>query len=120
VQVFRDGEAKTGYQMVKAPRKVAFLLASSVESPPHEPKGRSFVLNAESRSLLEAKVSAILSAGIEKGHDAIVISAFGCGYNKVIFFFFFFFFLFFYFFFFFLLFFSLPLDSTTVRRGSIS
>lgn len=82
IQVFRDGESRTGYQLVKAPRKVAFLLASSLERPKYEPKGRSFVLDAEARTELEAKVSAILSAGIEKGHDAIVLSAFGCGFNQ--------------------------------------
>ena len=82
VQVFRDGESRTGYQLVKAPRKVAFLLASSVEKPKYEPKGRSFVLDAEARQLYEQKAAAILLAGIEKGHDAIVITAFGCGYNQ--------------------------------------
>jgi hypothetical protein len=100
VQVFRDGEARAGYQLVKAPRKVSFLLASSVEKPKSEAKGRSFVLEASARSDLEAKVTAILSAGIEKaskkisglclscfltrlqGHDAIVFTAFGCGFNQ--------------------------------------
>merc|ERR1711916_217500 len=81
VQVFRDGESRTGYQLVKAPRKGAFLLASSVEKPKYEPKGLSYVLDADHRALLDAKATAILSAGIEKGHDAIVITAFGCGYN---------------------------------------
>ncbi len=66
IQVFRDGEARAGYQTVKAPRKVSFLLASSVEKPKSEPKGRSFVLEAGARADLEAKVTAILSAGIEK------------------------------------------------------
>lgn len=82
IQVFRDGEARAGYQTVKAPRKVSFLLASSVEKPKSEPKGRSFVLEAGARADLEAKVTAILSAGIEKGHDAIVFTAFGCGFNQ--------------------------------------
>jgi hypothetical protein len=80
--VFRDGESRTGYQVVKAPRKVAFLLASSLAKPKYEPKGRSFALEASARAELEAKASAILSAGIEKGHDAIVLSAFGCGFNQ--------------------------------------
>jgi hypothetical protein len=69
IQVFRDGESRTGYQVVKAP-------------PKYEPKGRSFALEAPAREELEAKASAILSAGIEKGHDAIVLSAFGCGFNQ--------------------------------------
>jgi len=64
--VFRDGEARAGYQTVKVPRKVAFLLASSVEKPKSEAKGRTFVLDAPARADLEAKVTAILSAGIEK------------------------------------------------------
>ncbi len=82
IQVFRDGESRTGYQLVKAPRKVAFLLASSLAKPKYEPKGRSFVLAPDDRAQLEAKATAILNAGIEKGHDAIVLSAFGCGFNQ--------------------------------------
>jgi len=82
VQVFRDGEGRTGYQLAKAPRKMAFLLASSIEKPKYEAKGRSYVLGDDDRALLEAKLSAILSIGIEKGHDAIVVSAFGCGFNQ--------------------------------------
>jgi uncharacterized protein (TIGR02452 family) len=82
IQVFRDGESRTGYQVVKAPRKVAFLLASSLVKPKYEPKGRSFALVPEARAELEAKATAILNAGIEKGHDAIVLSAFGCGFNQ--------------------------------------
>lgn len=28
------------------------------------------------------KIETILSVGLQNGHDAIVLSAFGCGYNK--------------------------------------
>lgn len=40
VQVFREAEFKSGYQLLKAPRKVAFLLASSLEKPKYELKVR--------------------------------------------------------------------------------
>jgi len=83
IQVFRDSETKNGYQFLKAPRKVAFLLASSVANPKFELKGgRNYVLDAEAKTLLEAKITTILSAGLAKGHDAIVITAFGSGFNK--------------------------------------
>lgn len=82
VQVFREAEPRLGYQLTKAPRKVAFLLASSLEKPKYEAKGRSYVLTkSEEHDLLVAKATTILSAGLAKGHDAIVITAFGCGFN---------------------------------------
>ena len=56
VQVFRDSETKNGYQFSKVPRKVAFCLAASVENPKYQAKGRSYVLDPEARSALEAKV----------------------------------------------------------------
>jgi len=82
IQVFRDSELKNGYHFSKVPRKVAFFLASSVEAPKYEQKGRSFVLDPEAKEELETKISTILSVGLSKGHDAIVVSAFGCGFNK--------------------------------------
>lgn len=81
VAVFRDCESKNGYQFLKAPRKLALCLASSVPKPPYEQKGKNFILNAEAKELYISKIRTILNAGIAKGHDAIVFTAFGCGYN---------------------------------------
>ncbi len=81
VQVFRDSESKNGYQFLKAPRKLALLLASSVAKPTYEHKGKNIVLNTDAKSLLTAKFRTIFNVAIAKGHDAIVLTAFGCGYN---------------------------------------
>jgi uncharacterized protein (TIGR02452 family) len=81
VSVFRDCESKNGYQFLKAPRKLSLCLASSVPKPAYEQKGKNFILNDEAKNLYEHKIRTILNAGIAKGHDAIVFTAFGCGYN---------------------------------------
>ncbi|KAI9591194.1 hypothetical protein BDF19DRAFT_499522 [Syncephalis fuscata] len=59
---------------------MAFVSVPALKRPSLEKNeaGR-FVLNAQDRELTRDKIRAILNIGLKHGHDAIVLSALGCG-----------------------------------------
>ncbi len=83
VQVFRSSEGR-GYDFLPQPKKLAFICVSSLASPQLETskKNGQKMLNDEDAKLTQRKIETILNIGLQNGHDAIVLSAFGCGYNK--------------------------------------
>lgn len=81
VLVYRDSEQKSGYAWFKAPRKVSFILASSVRNPKYERTGRAVVMDADSTQKTQATLRSVFRAALSNGHDSIVLPAFGCGFN---------------------------------------
>ncbi|KAI9591191.1 hypothetical protein BDF19DRAFT_455932 [Syncephalis fuscata] len=77
--VFRDTDANN-YAFLPEPRTMAFVSVPALKRPSLEKNeaGR-FVLNAQDRELTRDKIRAILNIGLKHGHDAIVLSALGCG-----------------------------------------
>ncbi len=83
VQVFRSSEGR-GYEYLPQPKKLAFICASSLASPQLETnkKTQQKMLSDDDAKVTQRKIETILNIGLQNGHDAIVLSAFGCGYNK--------------------------------------
>ncbi len=82
VQVFRSSEGR-GYEFLPQPKRVSFVLASSLARPElvaHKKKPGKF-LNEDDAKTTKKKIETILNIGLQNGHDAIVLTAFGCGYN---------------------------------------
>ncbi len=83
VQVFRTSESR-GYEFLPQPKKVSFICASSLVRPVlvERKKKGDLGLSEEDVKITRKKIETILSIALQNGHDAIVLSAFGCGYNK--------------------------------------
>jgi hypothetical protein len=77
VYVLRQGEG-AGYAFSTAPAKVATISASSLFSPTLVDGKLS---DADSR-VFKATIRSLFGAALQGGHDAIVITAFGCGFNR--------------------------------------
>ncbi|RKP23637.1 hypothetical protein SYNPS1DRAFT_30607, partial [Syncephalis pseudoplumigaleata] len=77
--VFRDTE-QNNYAFLPQPRTMAFVAVPALKRPSlqTDESGR-LALGAQDRELTRDKVRAILNIGLKHGHDAIVLSALGCG-----------------------------------------
>ena len=77
VLVLRSSE-DTGYAWLEQPRKLSFIAVAAIERPRvtrHSPPQ----LEAQARQLTKEKVRTILRIGFLHQHDALVLSALGCG-----------------------------------------
>jgi uncharacterized protein (TIGR02452 family) len=74
----RDTESN-GYAWLKEPQTLSFIAVAALSRPPLIwVKGEAF-MNADSVETMKDKVRTMLGVGLENGHDAIVLGAFGCG-----------------------------------------
>lgn len=76
VLVFRGSEA-SGYPFLPQPHPVAMIAAAAYNKPKLEGGGTR--LSPKDASKTKRKIAALLAIGLAHGHDAIVLSAFGCG-----------------------------------------
>ena len=79
---FRANEA-SGYAFLPAPEPYSFIAAAAINRPRlvQVSRGRKR-LEPKSASKTKRKLGAVLSIGLDHGHDAIILSAFGCGAFK--------------------------------------
>ena len=84
VQVFRSSESR-GYEYLPQPKRVSFVSASSLVKPSlvERKKKGDMGLSDEDAKTMKRKIDAVLSIALSNGHDAIVLSAWGCGYNQL-------------------------------------
>jgi len=75
VIVIRNSEAE-GYGFYKVPRKISVVTCPAVKAPRLLADGK---MAEEPTEIMKAKIRTMLSVGTVNGHDAIVLSAFGCG-----------------------------------------
>ncbi|CAB4484245.1 hypothetical protein RhiirA1_533592 [Rhizophagus irregularis] len=68
------------YEFLEVPEMMSFVAVAAMRSP-RLVKNHSgeFALVPEAKKLTQRKIQAILNIGLDNGHDAIVLSAFGCG-----------------------------------------
>lgn len=79
VLVFRGSE-KEGYPFLAAPIKLGFINSAAYHEPPVERgKGVEWRLSGRIIGDYLKKMRAIFSIALERGHDSIVLSAYGCG-----------------------------------------
>ncbi|RKP10587.1 hypothetical protein THASP1DRAFT_27643 [Thamnocephalis sphaerospora] len=78
--VFRDTEAR-GYAFLPTPRIMSFVAVPALRRPKlvEDTTRGQLRLTDEDRACTRDKVRAILNIGLAHGHDAIVLSALGCG-----------------------------------------
>ena len=76
---FRSNE-ETGYCFLPAPEPFSFIAAAAINRPRlvHAGHGQKR-LEPRDASKTKRKLAAVLSIGLDHGHDSIVLSAFGCG-----------------------------------------
>ena len=75
VLVFR-GEESAGYEMLERPEPMSFVAVAAYDRPEVNMDG---TLSSAATAGTKGKIRAILNTGLHCGHDAIVLSAFGCG-----------------------------------------
>lgn len=84
VSVFRPKIQTSGSLLLPEPKQMSVILASSLSRPKyvtnHEGGGFRLARSADAK-LLRMKIEAILQQAVLQGHDSIVFSAFGCGFN---------------------------------------
>ena len=78
---FRANE-QSGYAYLPAPVSLPYIAVAAIQKPPLERASAGQRLRPEDASKTTRKLAAILSIGLEHGHDCIVLSAFGCGAFK--------------------------------------
>jgi uncharacterized protein (TIGR02452 family) len=76
--VFRHSEAK-GYAFMNPPELLSFIACAAPVRPPLIYRKGMAYMDEESELLVKAKMRTILAVGLDQGHDAIVLCAFGCG-----------------------------------------
>ncbi len=79
VLAFRSNE-NTGYGFLPAPEPYSFVASAAINRPRlvHAGHGKKR-LEPRDASKTKRKIAAVLSIGLDHGHDSIVLSAFGCG-----------------------------------------
>ena len=82
LQVFRDSKQKANYEFFEKPEKISFILCSSIPGPKYEKTGKGATLDAKDEKLLRKKLCTFFNIAFDKGHDAVVLTAFGCGFNR--------------------------------------
>ena len=78
---FRASEAE-GYAFLPQPLSLPFIAAAAINRPRLKRTPRGQRLSQEDASIMRRKLAAVLAIGLEHGHDAVVLSAFGCGAFK--------------------------------------
>jgi hypothetical protein len=78
VQLLRQGES-AGFAFSTAPVVLAFVAACSIPQPKMNLMGK---YSDEDTTRIKQTVRAMFGCAMAHGHDAIVIPAFGCGFNK--------------------------------------
>ncbi|KAL6076367.1 DUF2263 domain-containing protein [Balamuthia mandrillaris] len=82
--VFRGSEDE-GYPLLSLPHLLSFIACAAVRKPrllTNTNKERiegPFRMDEDSEEEMREKIETILSVGLEKGHNCVVLSAFGCG-----------------------------------------
>jgi uncharacterized protein (TIGR02452 family) len=79
VQLIRQGE-QAGYAYSTAPVKLSFIAGCSIEKP--QTQGMLNRYSEEDTLRYKATIRAMFGAALANGHDAIVLSSFGCGFNQ--------------------------------------
>eukprot|EP01012_Entosiphon_sulcatum_P010047 TRINITY_DN15805_c0_g1_i2.p1 TRINITY_DN15805_c0_g1~~TRINITY_DN15805_c0_g1_i2.p1 ORF type:complete len:1046 (+),score=109.14 TRINITY_DN15805_c0_g1_i2:201-3140(+) len=77
VTVIRSGECD-GYRFLQAPQQIAFLSCPPLVRPKLQVAEGIEVLETEAAQLVLAKFNGMLELAAQKGHNAVVIPAFGC------------------------------------------
>eukprot|EP00754_Rhynchopus_humris_P045286 Rhum_TRINITY_DN476_c0_g2::Rhum_TRINITY_DN476_c0_g2_i1::g.1437::m.1437 len=77
VLVVRGAESD-GYPVLDTPRRMAFVACAAYRDPPCGP-APDFALPAKVEAGMLRKIEAVLTTAVLHGHDAVVLSAFGCG-----------------------------------------
>lgn len=72
--VYRSNES-TGFKFLQTPFRLSFLLAAAPENKPRDRPntGAAFVADWKRR------IDAVLGVALQKGHDSLVLGAWGCG-----------------------------------------
>lgn len=78
VAVFR-GEEQHRYPFFEAPRALSFVAVAAYDKPPVMMTGFGPMLRPDYADKTRGKIRAIFDIALAHGHDAIVLSAFGCG-----------------------------------------
>jgi uncharacterized protein (TIGR02452 family) len=78
VNVFRSSQA-TGYQYLPEVYRLSFVAAAAENGPRLVPTKGGYRLNSSAASALFDKIATLLSAAQQNEHDAVVLSALGCG-----------------------------------------
>ena len=77
VLVVRGAESD-GYPVLDTPRRMSFVACAAYRDPPCGP-APDFALPAKVEAGMLRKIEAVLTTAVLHGHDAVVLSAFGCG-----------------------------------------
>lgn len=78
ITVFRGTEG-SGYSLLKQPYKVAFVSVPAIHNPDVSQDRKKFYIVEPDLSVTKEKMRVIMRIAILNGHDALVLSAFGCG-----------------------------------------
>ena len=78
VTYFRASEAYN-YTLLPTPRLISMLAVPAIRHPKLTKIDRNYWLNENDFSLAKEKIRLMLRIAIEKGHNAVVLSAWGCG-----------------------------------------
>ncbi|MGE5196539.1 MAG: TIGR02452 family protein, partial [Anaerolineae bacterium] len=78
VPIFRDTE-QNDHRYLDKPVDVAFLTVAAVKDPKLKDKNGELCLNKEDEQLMTLKIYRALQMAADKGHDAVILGALGCG-----------------------------------------
>ncbi|KAG9295031.1 hypothetical protein G9A89_017825 [Geosiphon pyriformis] len=74
------GSEQEGYEWLEVPETMSFVAVAAVKNPKIvKDSTGDFTLTTDIKESTRKKIKTILNIGLENGHDAIVLSAFGCG-----------------------------------------
>ncbi|CAG8656600.1 17749_t:CDS:2 [Funneliformis caledonium] len=76
--VIRASEQEN-YEFLENPEKMSFVAVAAICDPKLETENDEYTLNEQDKETTRRKIRTILNIGLDNGHDAIVLSAFGCG-----------------------------------------
>ncbi|GET00036.1 TIGR02452 family protein [Rhizophagus clarus] len=67
------------YELLEKPEKMSFVAVAAISHPKLVDNNNNPTLNEHDKEITRQKIRTILNIGLDNGHDAIVLSAFGCG-----------------------------------------
>lgn len=76
------GEERHGYPWLDAPREMSFIAVAAYDKPPLMVTGHGPRIRVDYAENTLRKIRVIFDIALAHGHDAIVLSAFGCGAFK--------------------------------------
>ncbi|CAG8518581.1 8234_t:CDS:2 [Funneliformis caledonium] len=77
--VIRSSEQEK-YEFLEVPKVISFVAVAAMRRPKIiKDQSGEFTLSPEAKTITRHKIRSILNIGLIHGHDAIVLSAFGCG-----------------------------------------